>query len=476
MNGSAWARGLKVGGGAKGLVGHAGVVLLRHLADRVGLTGALAWCFTPGGPGWICRGVVLAQLAAAITAGAVNVADAERLAGHHHGLFGVTGSDSTIRRTLEEIDDKVIKRIARARARVRAHVWTLLALRPGGFPWLRVAGKRLTGWLVIDMDATIITAESKKQHAAATFKRTYGFHPLAAWCANTMEVLAMKLRPGNAGANDAGDHKKVLAWALAQVPGLVRRRILVRIDGAGATHELTDHLVELPTTRRTVRYTVGWKITPADEAAIAQLPEAAWAAMLDQDGEALDADHGAVAELTGLSTRPGWPASQRLIVRRVRPSARDLKQLTDFERATGWKYQITATNITAGLGKIPGTRQAQWIDAAHRHHAVVEDRVRTNKSMGLQNLPGWSWRINRAWMCAANIAADLDSWHRLLGLHDQPDLAAAEPKTMRYRLYAIPARLVRHARTRWLRLDDDWPWTNAFTTSWNRIHALPAPG
>ncbi|WP_322973874.1 hypothetical protein [Actinacidiphila oryziradicis] len=36
-----------------------------------------------------------------------------------------------------------------------------------------MAGKRLTGWIVIDMDATIIVSSSKKQGAAATFKKTH---------------------------------------------------------------------------------------------------------------------------------------------------------------------------------------------------------------------------------------------------------------------------------------------------------------
>ena len=76
-------------------------------------------------------------------------------------------------------------------------MWSLLHLRPGGFPWLVVAGKRLTGWIVIDLDATVITSASKKTGAAVTFKRTSGFHPLAAWCADTTESLAMLLRAGD---------------------------------------------------------------------------------------------------------------------------------------------------------------------------------------------------------------------------------------------------------------------------------------
>ena len=67
---------------------------------------------------------------------------------------------------------------------------------PGRFPWLVIAGKILTGWLVIDLDGTLITAHSDKEGAAPTFKMGYGFHPLAAWLANPAESLAMLLRPG----------------------------------------------------------------------------------------------------------------------------------------------------------------------------------------------------------------------------------------------------------------------------------------
>jgi hypothetical protein len=131
--------------------------------------------------------------------------------------------------------------------------------------------------------------------------------------------------------------------------------------------------------RRSVYHTVGWAITDADETAIAALPAGAWDAGLDQDGQVDDQE--GVAELTGLSTRPGWPAGQRLIVRRTRPAGRHRAKLTAFERATGWRYAIVATNITRIPG-VGGSHQPQWLDVLHRAHAGVEDRVRTGKAMG----------------------------------------------------------------------------------------------
>ncbi|MFJ7493456.1 transposase [Streptomyces sp. NPDC097727] len=106
----------------------------------------------------------------------------------------------------------------------------------GGFPWLTVAGKRLHEWVIVDLDATIITAASKKGGAAATWKKTFGFHPLAAWCANTGECLAMLLRPGSAGSNTVTDHVTVLRDALVQIPLDSNGGIDVR----GATHKKAE--------------------------------------------------------------------------------------------------------------------------------------------------------------------------------------------------------------------------------------------
>jgi len=79
------------------------------------------------------------------------------------------------------------------------------------------------------------------------------------------------------------------------------------------------------------------------------------------------------------------------------------------------------------------------------------------------------------WVLAANIAADLTAWTRLLGFRDDDELRAAAPDTLRYRVWHVPARLVRHARKRVLKISPDWPWADAFITCWNRICALTAP-
>ena len=241
----------------------------------------------------------------------------------------------------------------------------------------------------------------------------------------------MLLRPGNAGSNTFADHLTVLTAAIRQVPSRMRCRMLVRVDGAGASHELITHLLSLSSRRRTVLFTCGWMITEADEQAIRLLPAAAWQAAVDQDGAVQEDKH--VAEITHLLSRAaGSPDGLRWIARRTKPSRRQVRNLTAFERATGWRYSIIVTNIPAagGIG-VPGSHHAHFIDVLHREHAVVEDNVRVNKAMGLRNLPSKTWVVNCGWVLAANIAADLSAWCRLLGLYDQEDLKDAEPDTLR---------------------------------------------
>jgi hypothetical protein len=147
-----------------------------------------------------------------------------------------------------------------------------------------------------------------------------------------------------------------------------------------------------------------------------------------------------------------------------------MPNLAACENKTGWRYSITCTNIPGnGITGVPGSHHPQYIDVAHREHAVVETGgVRTAKATGPRNLPSKTWQVNAGWV----IAADLAAWTRLLGCHDDEELRDADPGTLRYRIWHIPAR---HARQRTLAISPDRPWKQAFLTCWQRLCALPAP-
>lgn len=180
--------------------------------------------------------------------------------------------------------------------------------------------------------------------------------------------------PGrNAGSNTTADHIEVLTEAITQVPGSHRKKLLIRSDGAGASHALLNWFTEQGKVRgRSIDYSVGFAITEKLREAIDLVPKEIWTPAIDADGGIREG--GDVAELTGLieaSVLAKWPEGMRVIVRRERPHPG--AQLSLFEERDGWRYQAFATNTTVG--------QLAFLEARHRAHARVEDRIRHAKDI-----------------------------------------------------------------------------------------------
>ena len=461
MKHTSWSTGLSFSADGSGVVAQAGNVATRLLADRVGLTDALSGAlarrgFTPTHD----RGRVIVDVAVLIAGGGEAIADIDVLR-HQSEVLGSVASAPTVWRALDEVTPAAAKRIDKARARVRAHVWSQL---PGGVPASKVADTDLGEVVVLDVDATLVTAHSEKEGAAVTFKKGFGYHPLGVWCENTQESLALMLRPGNAGSNTAADHIEVLTAAIAQVPPPHRRKLLIRADGAGASHELLDWITAQDAKRgRSVEYSVGYALTDKVRDAIAKVPKTAWKPALTADGE--PRENGDVVEITGLLDLTTWPTGMRVIVRREHPHPGAALSL--FEHADGWRYQAVATNTPVDNGG-----QVSFLEARHRAHARVEDRIRHAKDAGIGRFPSREFAINTAWALAASIAADLIAWLRLLALPTA--LKACEPKALRYRLLHVPARLTHGARRRHLRFPRTWPWAHEIVATFTAIRALTA--
>jgi len=395
-------------------------------------------------------------------------------------LFGPVASDPTLWRTLNAIDALTRDKIAVARAKTRVHVWNLIAERHGTIPAAKVTDTDLGKTIVIRLDASIVIAHSEKSMAAATFKKTWGHHPLTAWCDNTQECLAVKLRAGNAGSNTVRDHLQVLTAAINQIPAPYRRDLLITCDGAGATKDLLKHISALNAVPgRRVHYSVGFDLDERARTALRAVPKTAWQQVLNTDGTPRDLNDASVVELTSLlrerpellggDALPDWPTDMRIIVRRERPHPG--AQLSLFEETDGWRYQLLATNTPPrSRGRLG---QIAFLEARHRVHARVEDRIRTGKATGLNHLPSKSFDINQAWLLAVGMACDLLAWLRLLCLSG--DLATAEPKTLRYRLLHTAARLVRGQRRRTLRIPETWPWAEDLHACLTTALSLPPP-
>ncbi len=449
-----------------GVVSHAGTVLLSELADRIGLTAVLSEAthslrerragHDPGR--------VLVDVAVAIADGARSISDVQSLADQEglHGPAGSVASTATIWRVLAGIDGAMLAGIRRARAVARDRAWLARGELTGTeLPGSRAAGRLLTQ-TVIDLDATLVTAHSDKEGAKGNFKGGFGYHPLGAWLDNTGEALAAVLRPGNAGSNTATDHLLVLEHALSQLPDRWRDKpILVRADGAGYSHALIRALSE-----QQLEFSIGYPVTDSVREAIKLVPVWAWQVASNADGDLRE--HADVVEVTGLLDLGRWTAGcpgMRVIVRREHPHPG--ATLDAFEIRDGYRYQAFTTNTPRG--------QLAFLDARHRAHARVEDRIRTGKDTGIGRLPSRHQQINAVWLELALIAADLLALTQTMLLTDQPDLARAEPKTLRYRLLHTAARITRGQRKVFLRLAEHWPWALALARAFQRLRLIPLP-
>ncbi|GAC59034.1 putative transposase [Gordonia hirsuta DSM 44140 = NBRC 16056] len=449
-------------GDGSGVVSHAGLLLVTRTAEVAGLPDVLRESLAPWRKDYAVHdpGKIVLDLVVAMISGGDCVTDLAILRGRE-SVFGQVASDPTVSRLISTLAAEpvtALSAIAKARAAARGTVWELA----GEHAPSHDIGEDSP--LIIDLDATLLTAHSEKQDAAPTYKKGYGFHPLVAFidhgAGGTGEAGTGLLRPGNAGANTAADHTAVLRATLNQIPGLgwrAGRKILVRTDSAGGTKEFLNYMH-----KRCLSYSCGFPITPAMAAAIDTLPKAAWTQAYNADGQPREGAD--VAELTGLLDLDGYPGGMRVIVRREKPHHGAQLRFTDVN---GWRLTCFVTNARRG--------QLADLEVRHRRRARCEDRIRAAKATGMTNLPFHDFAKNQIWLALVELAADLTAWTQMLALPGT-DARTWEIKRLRLRLWAAAARLARHARTRRLRYDQHHQWTPVLIAGLHRLDGYRASG
>jgi hypothetical protein len=445
---------LQVSADGKGLVSRGGAVLLTRAARLTGLdTGLSAGLERWRAPRAVHDpGKIVLDLALMLALGGDCLADAAMLRSEP-ALFGPVASDPVISRLVSALagdERRALKAVRAARARARAAAWRLAGTAAPGTG---------SGQVTVDLDATIVIAHSDKSRATATWKGTWGFHPLGAFADHggdgTGEALAIMLRPGNAGSNTAADHITVTKLALAQLPA--GRRALIRADSGGGTHEFTAWLHG-----RRLQYSIGFPVSAAGVAdAVTAVPAGAWTPAYDAGGT--ERPGAWVAELTGLLDLSAWPPGMRVIARKERPHPGAQLRLTDVD---GHRITCFATSTKRG--------QLADLELRHRRRARCEDRIRCAKDTGLRSLPLHGFAQNQVWCELVALATELLAWTQMLAL--APTAARRwEPRRLRFRLFATAGRIVRGGRRRTLRLTARSPWAALITAGLARLNSL-APG
>ena len=449
-----------------GVVSHAGGLTLIETVRASGIDRALSGALGP----WRKPAAVhdpakvMLDLAVTLALGGDCLSDVAVLRAEP-GVYGPVASDPTVSRTIDALAadaPRALAAINTARAQARARVWAAAG------PNAPDAGTGADRPLIIDLDATLVTAHSDKESARPTFKRGYGFHPLCAFADHgpngTGETLAILLRPGNAGSNTAADHITVIRDALRQLPSHrtgIRpgRKVLIRTDSAGCTHDVLDFLAA-----QRLSYSVGFPLPGNTEALLRLIPDTVWAPAYDGDGSIRD---GAwVAELTDLLDLSGWPKGMRVIVRKERPHPGAQLRITDADGMRITAFATNATNATKG--------QLADLELRHRRRARAEDRIRAAKDTGMMNLPLHDLDQNRIWCAIVALASELVAWLQTLALAGHP-ARRWEPKRLRLRLFSAAGRLAASGRRTTLHLARAARWSGLLLQALTRLRALPGP-
>lgn len=450
------------------LISSSGALLIREAIRAAGLDRRLSAALSP----WRSEravhdpGKVLLDVATAVALGGDCLADLAAVRAQP-AVFGPVASDPTVSRLFSALAvdvETTVAVIREARALARAAVWA--RRRPlAGTP-----GKRSGGQVILDIDATLVTAHSDKDGAEPTYKRGYGFHPMCSTIDHgahgTGDVGVINLRPGRASAWDSADHISCLDDTLAQLPEDERDQVLVRADTGACSKKFLHHITDLE-----LEYSIGFPARDGVQTAIEAIPEQAWRAALDDDGEPRDGAQ--VAELSAWMPTPTkptrsparfgpqhWPEGMRVIARRERPHPGAQLRLTDHN---GWRITCFVTNT-----KGPGWTLAT-LEVRHRQRARCEDRIRCLKDTGLRNLPFAGFAQNRLWVEIVALAADLLTWTQTLAFDETEPARRWEPKRLRFRILAVAGRIIRTGRRRRLRLPRDWPWNRLIDTGWHTL-------
>jgi hypothetical protein len=448
-----------------GVVSLAGSVALTETVRAVGLDRVLSTALAPWRKPFATHNPakIICDLAVTLAIGGDCLADIAMLRGEP-GVFGPVASDPTVSRLIGALAadaPAALAAINTARAAARARAWALAGTASPDH------GADATTPVIVDLDATLVTAHSDKEGAAATFKRGYGFHPLWSFVDHGQdgsgEPLAFLLRPGNAGSNTAADHITVTKAALAQLPchrpgTRPGRRVLVRTDAAGCTHDFVDWLH-----RQRLTYSVGFPLPTDFEQTVKRIPATAWTPVYDTDDRIRDGAF--VADVTALLDLRRWPPGMRVIIRSERPHPGAQLRITDID---GNRITAFATNTPRG--------QLAELERRHRRRARAEDRIRAAKDTGLTNLPLHTLAQNSIWCALVALACELTAWLQMLTLAGQ-QARRWEPKRLRLRLFSTAGRLATSGRRTVLHLPRTHRWAGLLADAITTLRTLAAaPG
>jgi Transposase DDE domain group 1 len=417
------------------ITSYSGLVLVRELAERLGLPVLLDRITVKKRRRGYSPSEAILALCETLIAGGECLDDAtllradqgqERLRGHP------VPDPTTLGRFLARFNLGHVRQLNRAFDHLFARVNPLLGREE----------------VTLDLDSTLVAhhgPSGSRQGTRGTYAGKVAWHPLVCFIAETGEWLHGKLRHGHAAPSTGV--QRFLTECLRRLPAGVR--VFLRAD-EGFWGK--DFFAELE--GKAIIYTVGVPLIASVKARISEIPAAAWRPSSYREG----------SEVASFVWQPKtWSMPRRFVVRRDPVAPGGQLRLGGSE----YHYWALVTN--------DWERTADELESWHRDKANVENRIKEAKlGLGLDNLPCRSFHANAAYLLCTLLAYNLLCWLKLLALPARERRSYA--KRLRFRFIAVAASVGRSGRRLVLRLAANYPLLDDFVEALTRIRALkPAP-
>jgi hypothetical protein len=301
----------------------------------------------------------------------------------------------------------------------------------------------------LDMDATLIGTH--KRDALHCYKGFKAYQPLNCWWAEQGVMFYSEFRDGNVPAGH--EQLRVLKESLPYLPASVTK-VSLRSDSAGYQEELLLYCGEGKDARfGVIEFAISADVTEAFRAAVLATAESEWKPLIRMfDGQPQQTDQ----EWAEICYVPSWAGhSKKRADYRFLAIREPLRQLALGDEASlPFPTQAFGTKGTCKLfGVVTNKKQAGdqviwWLRARCGKSEEVHAVMKSDLAGG--QLPSGRFGANAAWWALAVLAHNLNAAMKKLVLGKA--WVAKRMKALRFRLIALPGRVVSHARKLIIRL------------------------
>lgn len=290
--------------------------------------------------------------------------------------------------------------------------------------------------VTLDIDATL--SASKNKEAKWTYKKCTGYMPMVGHLAETGQVIATDFRQGNVAP--ATDNLAFIHQCEAALPEGISLRAL-RIDAAGYQVAILDECID-----RQFKFAIRAKMSGALKQLI-QSQDTQWSPLLDRDGKPVDEESTTRLTHTMEKCRHSFSVvvQRRLIQgQQTLDLEGEANEETEVIQCGEYLYRAIAVSEEKNMS------DSDWVHWYNQRGETSENRIKELKQdFAADRMPCQDFDANALYFSLCTLAFNLFA---LMRMYLPARFESCRAKTIRWRLYALAGKVVRHGRQVFLKL------------------------